>query len=65
MTNTVVANIFFMKLTSFSGYISQFATNPTIKQVAEAFRLSHNTTPEHIKKLERLGYIEKKQNPED
>lgn len=43
----------------------QFATNPTIKQIAEAFRLSHNTTSEHVKKLEGLGYIEKKRNPED
>ncbi|WP_035397104.1 MarR family winged helix-turn-helix transcriptional regulator [Exiguobacterium sp. OS-77] len=43
----------------------QFAMNPTIKQIAEAFRLSHNTTSEHVKKLERLGYIEKKRNPED
>ena len=37
----------------------QFATNPTIKEIAEAFRLSHNTTSEHVKKLEKLGYIEK------
>ncbi|WP_396218727.1 MarR family transcriptional regulator [Exiguobacterium sp.] len=33
--------------------------NPTIKQIAEAFRLSHNTTSEHVKKLEKLGYFEK------
>jgi len=37
----------------------QFATNPTIKEIAEAFRLSHNTMSEHVKKLEKLGYIEK------
>ncbi|WP_410501343.1 MarR family transcriptional regulator [Exiguobacterium acetylicum] len=43
----------------------QFTTNPTIKEIAEAFRLSHNTTSEHVKKLEKLGYIEKKRNPED
>lgn len=43
----------------------QFTRNPTIKEIAEAFRLSHNTTSEHVKKLEKLGYIEKKRNPED
>ncbi|WP_368914834.1 MarR family transcriptional regulator [Exiguobacterium acetylicum] len=40
----------------------QVATNPTIKEIAEAFRLSHNTTSEHVKKLEKLGYIEKKES---
>lgn len=38
---------------------NSFATNPTIKEIAEAFRLSHNTTSEHVKKLEKLGYFEK------
>ena len=37
----------------------------TVRKVAEAFRISHNTASEHIKKLEQHGWVIKERSAKD
>ena len=37
----------------------------TVRKVAEAFQISHNTASEHIKKLEQHGWVMKERSTKD
>lgn len=37
----------------------------TVRKVADAFQISHNTSSEHIKKLEQQGWVVKKRSEND
>lgn len=37
----------------------------TVRKIADAFQISHNTASEHIKKLEQQGWVMKERSAED